>query len=433
MSPDSPESMVGNAGTLYGLYAYSLTLDNPVGLAYNGHTIETNSELAFDTPIMTRWEKFWWNTGRFFRTPLGRVVAVLLYVAAMALTFKFGGWGGALLFAAITGIGFGLGAWSAGVRARDGGDCFWEGVADFITNDWAMSMAMVSIMAITIVGMKFAVGAIKKLAALKKNGSGLVNAKTGKPLCFAEGTLVLCLDEDGKECHKPIEDISVGDLVWAYDEVSGEMDWMPVVQLFRNKSSDWTGVTIGGEEIISTPGHKYFLPDNTKRRELDEVHEHACYYGLSEKWVSAKHLKPGDKVLLASGEYGTIETVRDINYTEPQTTYNFEVEGYHTYFVGKTSVCVHNKGCPPGDDGFGRFSDGMELSVDDALSGAEEFLGPGYKEMSPGRFISQGGKGPKQVRIGPGEITGHNGGPPHLNFDIIRPRHKGIHIKIRGK
>ena len=46
-------------------------------------------------------------------------------------------------------------------------------------------------------------------------------------------------------------------------------------------------------------------------------------------------------VLTSDGEYATIEAVRPIHYKTPQTTYNFEVEGFHTYYVG-TGVLVHN-------------------------------------------------------------------------------------------
>ena len=63
-----------------------------------------------------------------------------------------------------------------------------------------------------------------------------------------------------------------------------------------------------------------------------------------KEWKSASLLKQGDKVLLSSGEYSIIETVKSIYYEEPQTTYNFEVEDYHTYYVG-TGVCVHNRNC----------------------------------------------------------------------------------------
>ena len=133
------------------------------------------------------------------------------------------------------------------------------------------------------------------------------------------------MDADGNQCHKPIEDVKVGDMVWAYDEETGENAWKPVVRLFRNESKDWTGVTVNGLEIVSTPGHKYYLPE-------------------TKKWVPAEDLKVGVKVLLSDGSYGIIEAVRAIHYDKPQTTYNFEVSDFHTYYVG-SGVCVHNKGC----------------------------------------------------------------------------------------
>ena len=39
-------------------------------------------------------------------------------------------------------------------------------------------------------------------------------AKACKSACFIAGTLVLCRDENGEECRKPIEEIEVGDMVW---------------------------------------------------------------------------------------------------------------------------------------------------------------------------------------------------------------------------
>ena len=114
-------------------------------------------------------------------------------------------------------------------------------------------------------------------------------------------------------------------MVWAYDEETGESDWKPVVRLFRNESKDWTIVKINGEEIESTPGHKYYLPEK-------------------KAWKSASLLKKGDKVLLSSGGYAIIEFVKSKHYDKPQTTYNFEVKDFHTYFVG-IGVCVHNRNC----------------------------------------------------------------------------------------
>ena len=171
----------------------------------------------------------------------------------------------------------------------------------------------------------------------------------GVKQCFKEGTLVACLDENGKEIQKPIESIAVGTLVLAYDEITGEKAYKPVVQIFKNETKQWCTVCVdvdGQEErIISTPGHKYYLPYNTENREIGLKQEHESYITLSEKWVSAYKLKVGDKVLLSDGKYGIIKSVEVEELAVPETTYNFEVEGFHTYFVGENSVCVHNAGC----------------------------------------------------------------------------------------
>ena len=66
LSPLPPEIMLGRTSAIYGLNPYLLCLTNPVNMVYNGHTIETAMPFAFDTPIMTRWERFWGNVGRFF-------------------------------------------------------------------------------------------------------------------------------------------------------------------------------------------------------------------------------------------------------------------------------------------------------------------------------------------------------------------------------
>ena len=106
--------------------------------------------------------------------------------------------------------------------------------------------------------------------------------------CFKEGTLV-----ETEEGLKPIEEIEVGDKVLTYDEETGEQAYKPVVQLFRNTTEEWCTVSVKSEngqefEIVSTPGHKYYLPDNQVDRNFGEVLEHAGYAGLSEKWVWAQ-------------------------------------------------------------------------------------------------------------------------------------------------
>ena len=162
--------------------------------------------------------------------------------------------------------------------------------------------------------------------------------------CFRAGTLVLT--EKG---HKKIEEIELGDKVWAFNEKTGKWDWKEVVRLFKgepeNQTEEWCHVYINGEKITSTPGHKYYLPDNKENRELDEIHEHESYDYLSVKWVSARNLKKGDKVLFSDGRYGIIDRVEIEKLKKPEATFNLEVKDFHTYSVGLNGVCVHNAKC----------------------------------------------------------------------------------------
>jgi hypothetical protein len=60
----------------------------------------------------------------------------------------------------------------------------------------------------------------------------------------------------------------------------------------------------------------------------------------------------------------------------------------------------------------------MKTKVDDALDMAEDFLGPGYKPMGNGRFVSADGK--RVVRIGDNDIIGKHGGGSHMNFETLK-------------
>ena len=142
------------------------------------------------------------------------------------------------------------------------------------------------------------------------------------PQCFIAGTLVLCRNEDGEECHKPIEEIEVGDMVWAYDEETGESDWKPVVRLFRNETKEWYHVFVEGEEIVCTGGHPFYV--------------------LGIGFVEARNLKTSDKLLLSNGKEAIIEKVEAEQLAEAETTYNFEVQDFHTYYVTEKAVLVHN-------------------------------------------------------------------------------------------
>ena len=141
--------------------------------------------------------------------------------------------------------------------------------------------------------------------------------------CFKAGTQVRT-----KEGYKNIEDIEVGDEVLAYDEETGEQAYKPVVHLFRNETKEWYHVFIDGEEIECTGEHPFYVE--------------------GKGFIPAKELKSGDKCLLSTGEDVIIEKVEVEKLTEAETTYNFEVADFHTYYVTDKDVLVHNM-CAPGE------------------------------------------------------------------------------------
>ena len=135
--------------------------------------------------------------------------------------------------------------------------------------------------------------------------------------CFVAGTLVQT--EDGS---KPIEEIEVGDRVWAWDEETGEIALKPVLETYVNETDELIHVFVNGEEIVSTPGHPFYSP--------------------VKGWTDAVHLRAGDILVLVNGEYVVVEKVQHEILEAPINVYNFNVEGFHTYYVSRIGVLVHN-------------------------------------------------------------------------------------------
>ena len=206
--------------------------------------------------------------------------------------------------------------------------------------------------------------------------------------CFVAGTPIRV-----EEGYRNIEDIREGDLVWAKEPDSGEVSLKRVAQVFERESDELIHIVVNGEKITTTPEHPFYRPT----------------FG----WTSAIELRAGDRLTLLSGEVVVIEKVQHEILEKPITVYNFEVEDFHTYFVGHSSVLVHNT-CsailPP---------NGSRMRTSDALNLAENYLGPGYKEASLGRFVSADGL--RQVRMGSKDILGLHGGGPHINFEALAP------------
>ena len=62
------------------------------------------------------------------------------------------------------------------------------------------------------------------------------------------------------------------------------------------------------------------------------------FYVPKKGWTSAIDLRAGDILVMLNGEYVVVEQVQHELLESPETTYNFEVEDYHTYL--QSSECV---------------------------------------------------------------------------------------------
>lgn len=147
--------------------------------------------------------------------------------------------------------------------------------------------------------------------------SGAISGGVTSNVCFVAGTVVLT--ELG---YMAIEDISSGDKVWSEDPETGEKELKEVVQTFVNETDELVHVHINDEEIITTPEHPFYVP--------------------KKGWVGAVDLRAGDILVLQSGEYVIVELIQHEILESPITVYNFGVEDFHTYYVGESSVLVHN-------------------------------------------------------------------------------------------
>ena len=143
------------------------------------------------------------------------------------------------------------------------------------------------------------------------------NTKCCATECFVEGTQVLT--EDG---YAAIETIEPGDKVYAANPETGEAGYKEVARTFVSEKDEIVHVKVAGETITTTTEHPFYMPN--------------------KGWTAAIKLRAGDILVMSNGEYVVVEQVEHELLESPVRVYNFEVEGFHTYFVGDTSVLVHN-------------------------------------------------------------------------------------------
>jgi hypothetical protein len=202
------------------------------------------------------------------------------------------------------------------------------GVVSFGTATVAMAGAKAGVRGLIKAGGKVAVGLAKKqmerLAtkslALK---AGLQNirpflAKIPRicvTACFPAGTPVAV--EGG---YKNIEELQVGELVWAWHEETGDLALKPVLQTMQREADALVELQVGADTVQATPEHPFWA---------------------NGTWTDAGNLVKGDELLRSDGL--TMPVGQVTHRTEqPTTVYNVEVADWHTYLVSWWMFVVHN-------------------------------------------------------------------------------------------
>ncbi|WP_454855222.1 polymorphic toxin-type HINT domain-containing protein [Promicromonospora soli] len=194
---------------------------------------------------------------------------------------------------------------------------------------WAEAGIAIAGAALSLIGLGGAAKAATGLAKGIAKSGGFKQAmskgwcKFGFGKCFVAGTLIHTPDG-----QRPIEEIRVGDKVWAHDLVTGRDELQLVTETFVRTTTELFHLTINGERVSTTAEHPFM------------VH--------GRGWVDAAFLKVGDLLVTPDGTTTPVEAIETEQRDEvaAETVYNFHVETHSNYYVhaGTTPVLVHNSG-----------------------------------------------------------------------------------------
>jgi len=170
---------------------------------------------------------------------------------------------------------------------------------------------------------------LKTGVKLSTKGAGkALKASIGKILGNSGKKTVLACFTAGTPVHtgmgiKQIEDIKVGDVVWSFNEATGETALKSVTEIMESETDVTLRLTIGEETIETTSEHPFFTQDG---------------------WKNAADLVVSDSLQTKEKEKNKIISI-EYSY-KSKKVFNFAVADWKTFFVGIWGWLVHNaKAC----------------------------------------------------------------------------------------
>ena len=240
---------------------------------------------------------------------------------------------------------------------------------------------------------------------MNKGFNSAANKAGVKPSCFVAGTLVMAVAG-----MVAIEKIKSGDKVISTDPETMETSPKTVLETYIREVTTLVHLTVNGEEIVTTVDHPFYVKN--------------------QGFIKAGELIVGDELLDVNGNILLVENFA-IELTEkPVTVYNFQVEDFHTYFVGTSQIMVHNSDCGIQENGYVDAKkiaeDPSEFTGKDVNDYAREMKEVGYeckiKSSTRSRSGAQkvvvencaGNRNIAQLQVSPG--GGRHGSQPYVKI-----------------
>ncbi len=155
--------------------------------------------------------------------------------------------------------------------------------------------------------------------------SSFTGAASQNMACFIAGTTILTATG-----LVEIEKLAAGDKVISTNPDTLETAEKTVLETYVRQVDKLVHITINGEKIVTTDNHPFYVQ--------------------GRGFIEAGNLLLGDKLVSVNGEDLIVEDYH-IELTEDfVSVYNFQVEDFHTYFVGNCAVWVHNDCKLPDND-----------------------------------------------------------------------------------